>query len=659
MAVINLGLQPITAADSITAAGNVLRLVNDLANPGASQFYGTDGSGIRGWFALASAGVVSITGTAGQVLANGGTSAQTGAVTLTLATALVSINSVTASAATNLALIGGSSGATLTLGQGASGAATFNRSINLTAFANTVVTGQAYGQIVQSSTGGSGIFPYNIVGNLVLSGRDNASTGVVFLSGSGLTNTAQFAGSGNFIVGSESDSGARLQSIGSSSAPLGGIQGIISAQSSGGPSAETIQMGVVDGSYVWIQGIKPGTAYRTLTLSQAGGNVLIGGTTDISGSGGLKVFGSTSATSTTSGAFQVVGGVGIGGAIFAGSSITVPDASALIFGSGVQTYIQGNGTTNLLNFYTGNTVRCQISNTALTVNPSTASTSSTTGALVVTGGVGIGGAFTVATTFQISSGVITWGQNYSSGTARGRLSWDTGKVVIDSYGTMDINTDGNNTRARFTSTGLTVITSTVSTSTTTGAIVVTGGVGIGGDMFVGGDLTVSGGNVGIGGAIDPAYGLYVKPSTLSGATQIGIASEGVLTSSATSGYAGYFSLRTAATSFTLGDGRGISISSPVVGAGSSITTNRGLNIDNQGASGVTNAYGIDIAAQSGAATVNIGLRNLGATVLATPASAVSLATNSTLTLELTSNTVLSFKVRGTDGTTRTGTVALS
>jgi hypothetical protein len=52
------------------------------------------------------------------------------------------------------------------------------------------------------------------------------------------------------------------------------------------------------------------------------GNVLIGGTLDMPGFGGLKVFGSTASASTTTGAFQVIGGAGIGGALNTGSSAT-------------------------------------------------------------------------------------------------------------------------------------------------------------------------------------------------------------------------------------------------------------------------------------------------------------------------------------------------
>ncbi len=56
----------------------------------------------------------------------------------------------------------------------------------------------------------------------------------------------------------------------------------------------------------------------------ASGNLLIGGTTDITGSGGLKVFGTTASTSTTTGALQVAGGVGVAGALFAGGASRIP-----------------------------------------------------------------------------------------------------------------------------------------------------------------------------------------------------------------------------------------------------------------------------------------------------------------------------------------------
>jgi len=75
------------------------------------------------------------------------------------------------------------------------------------------------------------------------------------------------------------------------------------------------------GAYYSIQSVEQATGYRGLVLQKDGGNVLIGGTTDISGNGGLKVFGTTASTSTSSGALVVSGGVGVAGAIYAGGAI--------------------------------------------------------------------------------------------------------------------------------------------------------------------------------------------------------------------------------------------------------------------------------------------------------------------------------------------------
>jgi hypothetical protein len=49
--------------------------------------------------------------------------------------------------------------------------------------------------------------------------------------------------------------------------------------------------------------------------------------------------------------------------------------------------------------------------------------------------------------------------------------------------------------------------------------------------------------------------------------------------------------------------------------GWAITNAYGINVANQGATGVVNAYGLYIANQSGASTTNVGIRNLGTSVL--------------------------------------------
>jgi hypothetical protein len=98
----------------------------------------------------------------------------------------------------------------------------------------------------------------------------------------------------------------------------------------------------------------------------------------------------------------------------------------------------------------------------LTIFSTASSTSTTTGALVVTGGVGIGGALYVNTTSYIAGAQIitttTIGQ-YASSSANNASSTGTTSTFFI-----------NNT--------------TTSTGTTTGALVVTGGVGIGDNLYV-------------------------------------------------------------------------------------------------------------------------------------------------------------------------------
>lgn len=178
------------------------------------------------------------------------------------------------------------------------------------------------------------------------------------------------------------------------------------------------------------------------------------------------------------------------------------------------------------------------------------------------------------------------------------------------------------------------------TNTTSGDIQATGGAGIGGSIHSGGDgvfsgdLTASGGNVGVGGSVNANIALGVESTALTGVSQTGINATVPFSSAATTeGYSVAVRTRTAAAVFTMTSGYGVAVLTPSLGAASAITTQRGVFIDNQGVSGVTNAIGIDIAAQSGAATTNVGLRNAAQTVW-TPdtrsgAGAVSVTTGTT------------------------------
>ena len=140
----------------------------------------------------------------------------------------------------------------------------------------------------------------------------------------------------------------------------------------------------------------------------------------------------------------------------------------------------------------------------------TQSTSTTTGSLIVSGGVGIaksvyiGGNLTVSGTFN--GGAVEFGNIKIAQTTANTIDTVSGDIVISSAsGNVDINggldvsgtleVDGNATLGNATSDATTVSgtlavnSTTNSTSKTTGAVVVSGGVGINNDLHVGGDIT--------------------------------------------------------------------------------------------------------------------------------------------------------------------------
>lgn len=189
-------------------------------------------------------------------------------------TALTDVASVTAPSATNLTLAGGSSGASLALGQG-------------------TTSGNVKAVIPPTNT--SPLF--------------------------------------SFIGGPQTTNGAitRLS--------LGGY-GFVGFESLA-PGISAIQTGVTNFSHIAIDSYTGGSRNEVARFTNLG-NVLIGGTTDISNSGGLKVFGTTTATNTTSGALQVAGGVGVQGAgYFGGNGAFGPSFTPQAWGTGGQLDVNG------------------------------------------------------------------------------------------------------------------------------------------------------------------------------------------------------------------------------------------------------------------------------------------------------------------------------
>jgi hypothetical protein len=111
-----------------------------------------------------------------------------------------------------------------------------------------------------------------------------------------------------------------------------------------------------------------------------------------------------------------------------------------------------------------NTVNARIFG-ALNLPDATASTSSTTGALTVAGGVGIA-------------------KEVNIGSTTASTSSSTGALIVS--GGVGIAKEVN------------IGSTTASTSTTTGALEVVGGVGIGGAVYIGGTISIAGGTPGLG-----------------------------------------------------------------------------------------------------------------------------------------------------------------
>src|SRR6478609_7827457 len=249
------------------------------------------------------------------------------------------------------------------------------------------------------------------------------------------------------------------------------------------------------------------------------GNVLISSTTDSS--------------SLTTGALQVSGGVGLGGSISIGKSwrmfgatsgsvsIAAP-ATVTSYSLILPSTVAPANNYALVSDISGNLSWSQMitanpSFTTASITSSTNSTSTTSGALQVTGGVGVGGslyagnmfigtnavatqayvtgfgyitssaltpyltsATAASTTYLTSSSAATYQPVITAGTGLTKsgntLSVNAAQTQITSVGTL----------TGLTSSGTVSITSgTVSNSTISGALQVTGGVGVGGSVYAG------------------------------------------------------------------------------------------------------------------------------------------------------------------------------
>jgi hypothetical protein len=251
----------------------------------------------------------------------------------------------------------------------------------------------------------------------------------------------------------------------------------------------------------------------TNSFSTDTGALIVGGGVGIDKNmyvaGQVRLANSTNSTDVNSGALIVTGGVGISGkttignqtTIYVNTGLTYPSVlSSLILDnlgsntSGLQLTNTSGRPINLINY--NGVLRLLVNSyellygtaTALTVMPTTAASSTQTGALVVAGGVGVGGALYAGQVYDSNSRVITvdsLGSYGVSGIFAGTdtaVNTSTGVVTVWNTSTLQTVSD----RGATTNNVITLTNVNNSTASNNGALVVTNGVGIGRDLWVGG-----------------------------------------------------------------------------------------------------------------------------------------------------------------------------
>jgi hypothetical protein len=287
-----------------------------------------------------------------------------------------------------------------------------------------------------------------------------------------------------------------------------------------------IQKDLWVGGRAWVNGFEVITT-ATIIASTLQAVAEQGSSTTIA----ISILNTVSSTSTDTGALTVVGGVGVGGAVYAGAvydssnrvvtsvvasgstyigivnlistgtstSFEVVNLGVQTLTAGTDTVVSSNtGTILVWNTSTLESISSRGSTTtnAIHITNATPSTSTTTGALIVNGGVGIGGALYVNELYITTSSYVdnsllittaTIGNFAATSITAGTdtaVSTSTGAVLIWNTSTLQSITD----RGSQTSNAVAISNNTPSTSSVTGALTVDGGVGIDQDLYVGGTI---------------------------------------------------------------------------------------------------------------------------------------------------------------------------
>jgi hypothetical protein len=176
--------------------------------------------------------------------------------------------------------------------------------------------------------------------------------------------------------------------------------------------------------------------------------------------------------------------------VFANLTVTNRHIGSLNFYGSDTVYINGSAVQTVSTSFPGGNVPFQAN-----FNATTTSISATTGAVVVTGGLGVGGNINTTGLLEVSN--VT----DSSGIAVGAIVTSGGLGVarnVNVGGSLDVS-NSIGVSGPISASTATITASTVSSGTNSGALIVSGGVGIGGALNVGGNVTLA--NVSVTGTL--------------------------------------------------------------------------------------------------------------------------------------------------------------
>jgi hypothetical protein len=379
---------------------------------------------------------------------------------------------------------------------------------------------------------------FNVTGTSVLIGNVYTDNNVGIKGNLAVTGTSILSGITTISNGTNSagtDSGALVVTGGAGfggNVNVGGnifVAGVINATVVGSISTATnLTAGAagaipVQTSFGRTSFINPGAAGTILTSNGTGSLPSYQNT--------LTLAGNANAVSTNSGALQIVGGLGVGRDAWIGGNLFVSGnqvvTTGTIGGLANLTIITA-GTDTAVSTSTGNitiwntstlasvTAREGITPTALVFTNQTQSTSTDTGALVISGGLGVGKNVTIGENLTVFGTISFQGQSGSGingNTATFGTIIATGTNVTGLFVTGNATVGGNLTATTLNVTGrstLQNVSAAILTATTlivTGNETVNGNVGIVGDLYTTGTSTLignvyAGANVGIQGNLN-------------------------------------------------------------------------------------------------------------------------------------------------------------